>query len=544
MRNLIATQLVPTIWMSTRMVLTRWPALLMMLLTVWLQPSPGVAQEISVPGLSPLAETQEIELIYAGTQSVPKIIVRGRQPTNSFPVSSYRPAHDHHVDLLSLTDAGQPVGVCRVRQERVRPLLQLHFDQIRTSPCGFVWSVQSANTSLDILSFQALRMRGTTTRLVTIELVEAPVDQRKTTTVVDRVLGPFDVEIPLAPLARRIDLRRLAQIKLSVEADAEVVLQENVLLPHKSTNSPPPAVGFWYWDYRAAIRDPEGMVAVCRQLQCRRLLLQLPDLRDSDQVWADYATLFAQTKAAGIELYALDGAPDMIDHPTVVTDKLSRLLRLVGGGIPGLQLDIEPYLLDDFPEDETIFDRYLRTIELVREALSGHGRLSVVIPFWFASTIHLGRSMAFSVMDRADDVSVMSYRTDVDELVAISDDILRYGVLTGVPVWLGMETTRLLPERHMLLKREPDPALADGTLDPARRMLTLGRPTESEKHGVDQIWLRIHHHTTVRPERISFAGRPQHEVRHAITQVLDQVRLPSFSGLLIHDLPGYLELTQ
>lgn len=544
MWNLIAAQLVPTLCMSPRMVLTPWPALLMLLLIMWLQPSPGVTQDFSVPGLNPLAETQEIELVYAGTQSVPKIIVRGRQPTNSFPVSSYRPAHDHHVDLLSLIDTGEPVGVCRVRQESLPLPLQLHFDQVRTSPCGFVWSMQSAKKSLDILSFQALRLRGITTSLLTIELVETSVDQRKTTTVVGRVLGPFDVEIPLAPVARRIDLRRLAQVKLSVEADAEVVLQEGVLLPHKPTSSPPPAVGFWYWDYRAAIRDPEGMLAVCRQLQCRRLLLQLPDLRDSDQVWADYATLFAHTKAAGIDLYALDGAPDMIDHPTVVTDKLSRLLRLVRGGIPGLQLDIEPYLLDDFPEDETIFDRYLRTIELVRGALSGHGRLSVVIPFWFASTIHLGRSMAFSVMDRADDVSVMSYRTDVDELVAISDDVLRYGVLTRVPVWLGMETTRLLPERHMLLKREPDPALADGTLDPVRRMLTLGRPTKSENHGVDQIWLRIHHHTTVRPERISFAGRPQQEIRHAITQVFDQVRMPSFSGLLIHDLPGYLELAQ
>ena len=364
------------------MVLPLWAAGLVMLLTVWLQPSPCVAQDIPVPGQNPLAETQEIELIYIGTGSVPKIIVRGRQPTNVFPAFSYRPAHDHHVDLLSLSDGGQPVGICRVRQENLLPQLQLHFDQVRTSPCGFVWSLQSANKSLDVLSFQSLRIRGTATSLVTIELVEGSVDQRKTPTVVGRVLGPFDVEIPLAPLARRIDLRRLTQVMLSVEADAEVVLRESVLLPHKSTSYPSPAVGFWYWDYRAAIRDPEGMVAVCRQLQCRRLLLQLPDLRDSDQVWADYATLFAQTKAAGIDLYALDGAPDMIDHPTVVTDKLSRLLRLVDGGIPGLQLDIEPYLLDDFPEDETIFDRYLRTIELVRGAIRPRtivGRHSILV---------------------------------------------------------------------------------------------------------------------------------------------------------------------
>ena len=67
------------------------------------------------------------------------------------------------------------------------------------------------------------------------------------------------------------------------------------------------------------------------------------------------------------------------------------------------------------------------------------------MPFWFTSTVHRSRPLAFAVMDRADEVAVMSYRTDVQELTAISEDTLRYGFLTGIPVWLGMETTRLLP---------------------------------------------------------------------------------------------------
>jgi len=527
------------------MALVRWIPGLVLLSTLWLWPCIGLAQDIPIPGQSPLAETQEMELIYTDDQSIPKIIVRGRQLTYSFPVSSHRPPPDHDVDLFSLMKAGQLMGSCHTRHTERLSGLQLQVEPQRGLPCEFIWSLQVASKNLDALSFHALRLRGATTGLLTIALAEATADQRPPSTPVARVHGPFDLEIPLASLVPRIDLRRLAQIRLTVEADAEVVLQEAVLL-HQATARPPyPAVGFWYWDYRAAIRDPEGTMAACRQLQCRRLILQLPDLRDADQTWEDYARLFSITKAAGITLFALDGAPDMIDHPTIVTEKLSKLLRLVGGSeIPGLQLDIEPYLLDGFPSDDTIFTRYLRTIALVREALSGHGRLSVVIPFWFASTIHQGRSMAFSVMDHADDVSVMSYRTDVDEVLAISDDILRYGALTGVPVWLGMETTRVPLERHVLLKRERDPLLADGTLDPARRLLTLGRPTHVDGQETDRIWFRIHHQTTVRPERISFAGRPQTDARHAMTQIFSQVRLPSFSGLLIHDLPGYQELAR
>lgn len=285
------------------------------------------------------------------------------------------------------------------------------------------------------------------------------------------------------------------------------------------------------------------MVAACRKQHCRRILLQLPDRRDTDQIWAAYAQLFTVAKSADIELFALDGAPDMIDHTMPLITKLDRLLGLAGNhGLPGMQLDIEPYLLDGFPEDETIFDRYLDTIDRVKSALRGRAKLSVVIPFWFSSTIHKQRPLAFSVMDRVDEVAVMSYRTDVDELMMISDDILRYGALARVPVWLALETTNLLPERHVILKREHRTALADGVLDPIRRLLRLETPTQQERPEQDRMWFRIHHQTTVRPERISFAGRTEQDVQHMITNLFGRVHHSSFSGLIIHDLPGYLAL--
>ena len=386
-------------------------------------------------------------------------------------------------------------------------------------------------------------MRGSTSSPLTIVLMAESADQQQDRAVVGRVAGYFDVEFPLAPIGQQLDLRRLTQVMLLAENDADVVLEECVWMNREPTTLPTPSVGFWYWDYRAAIRNPDGMLSACRQHHCRRLLLQLPDLRDSDQVWTAYAALFPSTQAVGIELFALDGAPDMIDSPTILTDKLTRLLRLVGdNGLPGMQLDIEPYLLDGFPDDATIFDRYLATIERVKSAFGGRGRLSVVIPFWFTSTIHRSRPLAFSVMDRADEVAVMSYRTDVDELVTISEDALRYGQLERIPVWLALETTGLRPERHVILKRESDPTLADGILDPVRRMLTLGRVDALATPRQGEMWFRIHHDTTVRPEHLSFADRTQHEVRRAMNRVFARIHTPSFSGLLIHDLPNYLGL--
>lgn len=48
----------------------------------------------------------------------------------------------------------------------------------------------------------------------------------------------------------------------------------------------------------------------------------------------------------------------------------------------------------------------------------------------------------------------MSYRTDLEEVLLIADDMLRYGRLAGVPVWLALETTSLPVERHVVHKRE------------------------------------------------------------------------------------------
>ena len=40
-------------------------------------------------------------------------------------------------------------------------------------------------------------------------------------------------------------------------------------------------------------------------------------------------------------------------------------------------------------------------------------------------------------MDLADEVAVMSYRTDLDEVQDIADDILRYGSVSGILVLAG-----------------------------------------------------------------------------------------------------------
>ncbi len=60
--------------------------------------------------------------------------------------------------------------------------------------------------------------------------------------------------------------------------------------------------------------------------------------------------------------------------------------------------------------------------------------------------------------------------------------------------------------------------------------------------GDERDWFRIVQRTTVRPERLTFSGQPRRQV-DAMIRGLDQT-LPnrSFSGVMIHDYPGFIAL--
>jgi hypothetical protein len=160
------------------------------------------------------------------------------------------------------------------------------------------------------------------------------------------------------------------------------------------------------------------------------------------------------------------------------------------------------------------------------------------MPFWLTSQTLRGRPIAFAVLDRVDEAAVMSYRTDMDELRAIAEDTLRYGDIAGVPVWLAVETVPLPLEQHVILQREVRREVANAYLDHTRQRLVLAPPPPVE----GLVWWRMHRRTTIRPERLTFAGRARQEVRTAIGTLVGTMAHPSFAGVLIHDVDGFRAL--
>lgn len=54
----------------------------------------------------------------------------------------------------------------------------------------------------------------------------------------------------------------------------------------------------------------------------------------------------------------------------------------------------------------------------------------------------------------ADEVVIISYRTDPGELLSVVNNELCYASNKGTPVYLGVETNRLPVEEHLLIRRD------------------------------------------------------------------------------------------
>ncbi len=500
------------------------------------------AGDISLSGPIP-PTVYEIELTYVGERTDPTVAFSG--PPRDVPPLPYRP----FVPILELPPGlgeAKAFGPCQGRVSKTDSGIDLQWAVEGAARCGQRIDLYRAGKPMDLLSYQRLRLRGRAAGHVVVALEDLAGNRRQENWPVATVTGSFDLTVSLKEIGRRLDLRYVTGIVVYAEAgSAQISFDRMEAVQEPPKGKPPVGTGFWVWNYRAAVKDPETILAICRTQGCSRVLIQMPAQSDDEALWRDYARLLTLAQDAGIDALALDGYPEAIQEPQVLADKIRRLLQLVRpGALFGVQLDIEPYLVPGFLEDEAQLRRYVGSIETLKDAVGGRTRLSMVIPFWLtAPTIH-GRPLSYAVMDLADEVAVMSYRTDLDEVQDIAEDILRYGDVIEKPVWLAIETTALPVAQHVVLRRDNQPGRADALLDHDRRLLRWKPVSDTGVATLHGEWFRIHRRFTVRPERLTFAGRSRAEVSTAIKRMLDTTSQRSFAGVIIHDLDGFRALAE
>lgn len=474
--------------------------------------------------------------------------VEGRAPTLLFktapepaPPRRVRP-HEPRLNLLDRIVAIEGEKNCEMTTERSGGRLTLQAHSLDASPCRCVISLAADGTALDALSYQVMALRGEVSAPVSFALADTRTGLEGAQPFLDPGAGSFDITVPLKAAAKSIDLRDVIALVITPQqGGVSIRFDELTLATTSLAATRDRRMGFWVWDYRHATAHPASLLEACRSVLCNRLAVQMPALDESEEIWLGYANLLQAAQERGIEAFALDGYPEAIFDPHPLIAKVERLRTVLQGRLPsGVQLDIEPYLLDGFFNDSTGFTKYLDVHARVKRALSGQARLSVVMPFWLTSQFTGNRAVAFAVMDLADEVALMSYRTDPDELRELVDDSLRYADLIGRPVWLGAETRALPLEEHVRLQRVTRRELATAYLNRDERQLVLTPPPR----GHNQDWFRIIQRTTVHPARLTFSGQSRAQVQRMLHTLNRAVHNSSFAGVLIHDYAGFFALPE
>lgn len=214
----------------------------------------------------------------------------------------------------------------------------------------------------------------------------------------------------------------------------------------ESPVAPPGTRAAWVWSPGV----PEQLVAWSRAHGVRTLFVLVDrDARTNGDA-ARLAALRALCDGAGIRLDALGGEPGWaLDH----TEALAWRDTVVALGLfRGLHLDVEPYLLPEWPSARASTG----LLDLL-DALRTDGLpLEADVPFWY-QTVPVGpRTLADEVIARVDALTVMSYRDTATGIVEVATDVLDRAGRAAVPVRLAVETQPLADCAYCSFTRRAD----------------------------------------------------------------------------------------
>jgi len=253
----------------------------------------------------------------------------------------------------------------------------------------------------------------------------------------NRIVGRDRRRIKLFPGMKGLNLQRLKYVVIFSEEplkELALTFTKRARIRHKSLRS------VWAW-------HPEKVhSSILEQSNIQRIYLQVGK--------GFLSTTARLTKNGKFEIYALDGSPEDIDHFNRLVRKLN---TLPFKRIKGIQLDVEPYLTDDYRGNSAaVLERYIRFLHRMKKW--SHRRklqFSVVVPFWFATLMVNGEPLFPRILREVDEVVLMSYRADPKEVLRISADALRWGEWMHRRVAIGIELKPLADERHILYRVGP-----------------------------------------------------------------------------------------
>ncbi len=298
----------------------------------------------------------------------------------------------------------------------------------------------------------------------------------------------------------------------------------------------------WVWDTQQRLeQDPAPWIQFLQEHQVKVVFLQQPET-----LGPPLEVLISRLHEAGFSVLALNGDRHDI-LPEARPAVLKRLASLQefqervapAGRFDGLHFDVEPYLLPGFAARRvTRLREYLSLVEeLVQRGHAMGLKVGFDLPFWFdGQTVEVAgvdQSVTRHVLQRADEMAIMSYRTEADLVWQCAARSLTWAGELGKPVWLSLETVPLPDEKSFRFEGKPHSGSPQtGEVVYSEGQFWLGPSTRS-----GLCW-------SVKPgpvssgDRISFARLPWSQ----FVKTLESLR--TRAPVAIHDLTHWMSYSQ
>ncbi|KAA9032383.1 amidase [Niallia endozanthoxylica] len=205
----------------------------------------------------------------------------------------------------------------------------------------------------------------------------------------------------------------------------------------------------WLWNPWMIVNDEEGTLAFLESKQVNKVYVQI-DREIPMKIYQSFITL---ASAKGIEIYALDGAPDWVaPKGTTNQNKLFNWLKNYQNGstseqkFAGIHLDVEPYLYNGWTTNQAAtIKSYQALLSKAKTDASGMNLpLEADMPFWFDEIIYrntYGKGMlAEWVIANTDSVTIMAYRDGASMIMDIVENEINLAGQYGKSLVIGVET--------------------------------------------------------------------------------------------------------
>lgn len=200
--------------------------------------------------------------------------------------------------------------------------------------------------------------------------------------------------------------------------------------------------------------------------------------------------------------------------------------------LDGLQLDIEPYLLPGYHMDPGVWlKKQAETVAAVRQ-IAPSLALDMVIPFWLNPEQQEGSDLLTAVAANLSSLTVMNYRTDLDQIHDLTEKFLIWGDSHKKPVFIALESLPMADQELRVFAQADEGELWQIDFDSVKVLILLKQPQAL----AGEKAYRLSHTRKVEGGNTSFFQKPE-----ALQELIGKIEYhfsdsSSFAGVALHGL--------